>query len=293
MMIKVAQDGTTIQPRTQKEVKPWLPMVGDVPTRPGGDARLAFAEWLTRPENPFFARVAVNRIWANVMGRGIVDPVDDFHSTNPPSNAALLDFLADDFAAPRLRPQADPPADPQQPDLSAERRADIRRRRGGPAFRLGPDPPDRRRAAPRRHRPGDRGPRTVQRDARAGPSPSRCRPRPGWSSSRPSASPSARPPASASEGPSPRWPRRSSSSTARPSSAGSASDRNRLRRLIREGKADPEIVEECYLAALCRPPTETESTGPWPMSRSKADRAEAFEDVLWAILNAKEFLFQH
>ena len=98
MMIKVAAEGSMIQPLTLREMKPWLPLVGDAPVEAGGDARQHFADWLTRADNPFLARVAVNRIWAHVMGRGIVDPVDDFQAGNPPSNAALLDFLADDFA---------------------------------------------------------------------------------------------------------------------------------------------------------------------------------------------------
>ena len=49
------------------------------------------------PENPYFAKVIVNRVWAEIMGRGIVDPVDDLRATNPPSNGPLLDALADDF----------------------------------------------------------------------------------------------------------------------------------------------------------------------------------------------------
>ena len=61
------------------------------------DRRAVIADWLTQPDNPIFARVAVNRIWAEVMGQGIVDPVDDFPLANPPSNARLLDALANDF----------------------------------------------------------------------------------------------------------------------------------------------------------------------------------------------------
>jgi hypothetical protein len=70
-------------------------------TRPrsgaGIDPRLALAEWMGREENPFFARAAANRVWAELMGRGIVEPVDDFRASNPPSNEPLLDFLAGRF----------------------------------------------------------------------------------------------------------------------------------------------------------------------------------------------------
>ena len=49
---------------------------------------------MTAPDNPYFARVIVNRVWADLMGRGLVEPVDDFRDTNPPSNPELLDLLA-------------------------------------------------------------------------------------------------------------------------------------------------------------------------------------------------------
>ena len=52
---------------------------------------------MTAPDNPYFAKVMVNRVWADLMGRGIVDPVDDLRATNPPSNGPLLDALADGF----------------------------------------------------------------------------------------------------------------------------------------------------------------------------------------------------
>jgi hypothetical protein len=57
------------------------------------------ANWLAAPDNPFFARAQVNRIWLNLMGRGLVDPNDDFRVTNPPANPELLEYLTKDFAA--------------------------------------------------------------------------------------------------------------------------------------------------------------------------------------------------
>ena len=61
------------------------------------DPRRVLADWMTSPENPYFAKVAVNRVWADVMGRGLVEPIDDLRATNPPTNAPLLDALADRF----------------------------------------------------------------------------------------------------------------------------------------------------------------------------------------------------
>ena len=68
-----------------------------VPVR--GDRRAALAEWLTSPENPYFARAIVNRIWSYFTGRGIIDPVDDIRASNPAVNQPLLDALARDFVA--------------------------------------------------------------------------------------------------------------------------------------------------------------------------------------------------
>ena len=59
-----------------------------------------YAEWLTASDNPFFAKSTVNRVWSYFFGRGIIDPVDDIRASNPPSNPALLDALAKDFAKP-------------------------------------------------------------------------------------------------------------------------------------------------------------------------------------------------
>lgn len=68
----------------------------------GKDIREALARWMTRPDNPFFARAIVNRVWKHFMGRGLVEEVDDFRVTNPPANPALLDALAGDFVKNRF-----------------------------------------------------------------------------------------------------------------------------------------------------------------------------------------------
>src|SRR6185369_13451291 len=64
---------------------------------PDEDPRLALADWLTKPGNPFFARTLVNRYWKHFFGRGIVDPEDDMRDTNPASNKELLDALSKKF----------------------------------------------------------------------------------------------------------------------------------------------------------------------------------------------------
>jgi hypothetical protein len=93
----MAESGGVKHPLTGQEVLP-MPLLGNPLAIPAGkDPRAVLAEWVTAKDNPFFARVIVNRVWAELMGRGLVDPVDDLRDTNPPTSPALLDALADDF----------------------------------------------------------------------------------------------------------------------------------------------------------------------------------------------------
>jgi WD40 repeat protein len=85
-------------PVTGAPMTPRPPDGPELPNTAGTDPRRAFAEWLTDPENPHFARAAVNRVWAAFFGRGFVEPVDDFRISNPASNEELLSALAGDFA---------------------------------------------------------------------------------------------------------------------------------------------------------------------------------------------------
>jgi hypothetical protein len=96
-VVFVAPTGEVTQPRTSKTMKVHLLAKGDVDVPAAEDRRAVFAGWLTAPDNPFFAKSAVNRIWGHLLGRGLVEPVDDFRDSNPPSNAELLDALAKGF----------------------------------------------------------------------------------------------------------------------------------------------------------------------------------------------------
>ncbi len=90
----VAPQGDLIQPNTG-QVRPPTPLDG-TPLDPHdpGDRRQHLAQWLTSPQNPYFSRAIVNRVWANFMGPGLVEPVDDMRLTNPPSNPELLEALS-------------------------------------------------------------------------------------------------------------------------------------------------------------------------------------------------------
>jgi hypothetical protein len=88
-----------INPRTGRPLAPKLLGGPVLKVPPEQDPRQKLAGWMTRPDNPYFAKALCNRMWSYLMGRGLVDPVDDMRETNPPSNPELLDALAKDFVA--------------------------------------------------------------------------------------------------------------------------------------------------------------------------------------------------
>ncbi len=96
-VVFVERAGEVTQPRTGQKMNPRFPGSGEAKLEPGADRRAAFADWLTAPGNAFFAKSVSNRVWFHLMGKGIVDPVDDFRESNPAANDALLNALADDF----------------------------------------------------------------------------------------------------------------------------------------------------------------------------------------------------
>ena len=86
--------GEAKHPVTKKNVKPKFLGGAEPEIKKGTDRRNVVAEWITSPENPYFARNLANMVWAHFLGRGIVDEVDDVRVSNPAVNEALLDRLA-------------------------------------------------------------------------------------------------------------------------------------------------------------------------------------------------------
>ena len=97
-VVSVAAEGEVSHPTSGRVMPPWPIGPAEASARgDAGDRRVRFARWLTSASNRDFPRVEVNRIWAELFGRGLVDPVDDFRSSNPPANPELLDALAAEF----------------------------------------------------------------------------------------------------------------------------------------------------------------------------------------------------
>ncbi len=98
--------GAVEHPLTGESMPP-RPLFGEAPdVAKEDDPAMALADWMVADGGEYFAQVQVNRVWADLMGRGIVEPVDDLRSTNPPTNGPLLKALGDEFRQQRLRPEA-------------------------------------------------------------------------------------------------------------------------------------------------------------------------------------------
>ena len=90
----VAEKGDVTHPLTKAVMSPRVLLGEPLSVAPGEDPRERLAKWLASPTNPFFARAAANRLWAHLMGRGLVEPIDDMRETNPATNERLLAELA-------------------------------------------------------------------------------------------------------------------------------------------------------------------------------------------------------
>ncbi|MDX1928230.1 MAG: DUF1549 and DUF1553 domain-containing protein [Pirellulaceae bacterium] len=96
-VILVSTKGAVKHPVTSEVLKPHT-LFGETPEiEEGAEPRTSLADWMTSKGNDYFAKVQVNRVWAALMGRGLVEPVDDIRSTNPPTNPELFDALAKHF----------------------------------------------------------------------------------------------------------------------------------------------------------------------------------------------------
>jgi WD40 repeat protein len=289
-----APGGELKHPVTDEVMKPKAPDGPAEALDPKRDPREALAAWMTRPDNPFFARAAVNRVWAELMGRGIVHPIDDFRASNPPTNGPLLDALAKDFAAHGY-------------DLKHLIRTIMRSR----AYQLSSTPNDTNAGDTRnfsrhyRRRPSAEvlldvvSQVTGVREPLQGEAPDG-RGVQAWNYridsdfldafSRPN--PSADPPCERDAGGSVVQALHLMNSTRL---TGKLADPSGRAAALAGSQLGPrEIVEELYLAAYSRFPTPEEAEiAAGAFTRDGGTRQTATEDVLWALVNSAEFVFNH
>ncbi len=257
------------------------------------DPRQQLADWMTKPDNPYFARNFANRYWAALLGAGLVEPVDDMRATNPASLPALLDALSKDFVEYRfdvkhllrticnsrvyqLAPELNPPRDadgllftyrvPRR--LSAEVLLDaINQVTGATESFVGqpvgtraialPDPTIASHFLSTFGRPQRNNPCECARGSNT-----------------------------------------DLSQALHLANSSALHDKilsptGRLAERLKANRTDDEIVEELYLTALARRPTDEERLAVRETLAAGTPRDEAWQDILWALLNCSEFVFGH
>jgi len=256
------------------------------------DPRDKLVDWMVEPNNPYFARTLANRYWKHFLGRGLVEPEDDMRATNPPTNPELLDALAKHFA-----------------DSKYDLKKLVRAICTSNTYRLS--------AIPNEHNADDRQnysrflPRrlhaevlydaidavTLSKPAFKGvPAGTRAVQLPDNQFESYFLSVFGRPDfASACE-----CERGSDSSLAQALHRYNSVELakkvagDRLKQLVSDKRPADERLRDLYLIALSRPPSAEELAGVRAYLQARPnDQSAAYEDLLWAMLNTKEFLYNH
>ncbi len=290
-VVIVKTSGEASNPRTRKRMEP-TPLEGE-PTDHPLDRRIALADWLTAKDNGYFAKSTVNRYMSYLLGRGLVEPVDDLRSTNPPTNPELLDALAKHFAENNF-------------DLKQLIRIIMTSR----LYQLDSQPTEKNVLDQRfySHYHVKRLPAEPLLDAIDQVTGSRTKFKNLPQGTR------------ATELPDAEYPNYFLNTFAKPRRASvcecerspdenlvqalhtlngdtlttKLADKNgRIANLIKEKKPPENIVKELYQAALCRPPSDAELNISVEYAKESPTPQEGYEDLLWGLMNSKYFLFVH
>jgi hypothetical protein len=287
-------EGEVRHPKTGAVLLPRpLGASGPVAVPDGVDRRAVLAHWLTAPDNPWFARATVNRIWRHLFGRGLVEPADDVRATNPASNEEALVALAADLvqndydlkqtirvicnsATYQLSSEPNPTNRQDESQfshhlvrrLTAEQLLDALVQATGVAEKF----------------PG------VPLGARAAQLPD---------TSVPSyfldlfGRPARQLVCECERESMPNLTQTLHLMNGDDVNAKIRSPEGRLAKLLAGTGSDAEVVEELFLATLTRLPTKAETDRALAAIRTASARKEGFSDLLWALLNSRAFVFDH
>ncbi len=294
MFIYTAAGSGVTQPRTGERMQPWLPGEGSLTVAEGDDGRERLVDWLVDPGNPFFARIEANRIWSGCFARGIVDPIDDFRDSNPPANGPLLDALTDAFIK-----------------SGFDRKALLRLILSSRTYQASVATTESNAADTRAF--SHQLPRLLAAEPLLDAI--------GQVTGVPETFAGLPAETKATQLPAPDvadvefleifgQPQRSTVCACERTSDSNlgmaiamfngelmhqklGSEANRFRRGLAAGRSVEELIEELYLAAVCRVPDDAEMAAARAHVETRESPAEGLEDVCWALLNTDEFLFQH
>lgn len=302
-IVYIGEAKPVTNPRTGAPAKPrFLGENSAISAAENQDELAALAWWMTSAANPFFARVQVNRIWYHLMGRGIVEPLDDFRASNPPSHPELLEALASDFIEHGFDPRhairtvmnsrtyqlSSAPNETNLEDetnfsravprrLTAEQLVDCQSRALGQPVRLGGYPLGTRAvqmagALPERRRGGDQ--LEVDQFFAIFGKPPRLLPTECERSCEPAMGQAFQ----MMNGPM--------------LNELLASETNCFATLLASGRPDDEILDDLWWRCLSRAPAQAELAAAGKHLATSSDRRAALEDITWGLLNSKEFLFR-
>ncbi len=301
-VVFIAKTGEVKNPRTGKAASPKFLGAEKPKVTDHHDELQALADWIASPKNPFFARTQVNRIWFHLLGRGLVDPVDDFRATNPATHPALLEALAQDFVEHKFDLQylirtimnsrayqlsSEPNATNADDELNyshntirrltAEQLIDCQAQVAGVPLKLNGLPEMQRVAQLPGALPQKRRSEVsvgIEQFLKVFGKPQRLL--------------------------------TSECERSNETTLGQAfqlvsgptvnelitSPNNRLAKLLASGKANHEVIEELYWTALTRAPAASELQKAYAHLDAAKDRRSGLEDLLWSLLNAKEFILR-
>jgi hypothetical protein len=294
--VAAAKIGSLPDPGTNKPLPARALGGPEIKFEKGQDPRAALFDWMRSPDNPFFARSFVNRVWGHYFGVGLVEPVDNFSLANPPSNPQLLDALARDFIDHKYdirfiertvlnsrayqlssatnatnRLDRNNFAHSYVRPMMAEAVVDVLNAALGSPENFGPDAPPNCRAveigASRLQNSNlgyvlrifGRPPRTTACDCERAMEPAL--PQKLFLMTNPTIQ--------------------------------AKIQKGRLQQLLASKMSDDEVLEELFLATLSRPPREADRLRFATYREGRRDRQELFADCLWALVNTREFVLNH
>ena len=290
-VVIVKTSGEVSNPKTGKRMSP-TPLEGESTDHPL-DRRIALAEWLSSPDNDYFAKSIVNRYVSYLLGRGLVDPVDDLRSTNPPTNPQLMNALAQHFIdsgfnlkqliraimVSRLYQLSSTPTEQNASDHRFYSHYMVKRLAAEPLL----DAIDQVTESATKFKNLPPGTRAIELPDAEYPNyflntfakPKR---------------------ASVCE--CERTPDQNLSQALHIVNGDILTDKladanGRVARLLKEKKSHEETVTELYQAALCRMPSDAEVALSSEFLKEAPTPQEGYEDLLWSLIVSKQFLFVH
>lgn len=288
-VVIIRTGGDVRQPRTGKVMSP-KPLDADPVDHPL-DRRIALAEWMTSPQNQAFAKATVNRYVSNLLGRGLVEPVDDMRATNPPTNPALLQALSDDFVrsgfnlkhlvrtvmVSRLYQLDSQPTAQNASDSRFYSHFEVKRLTAEPLL----DAIDHAAATTTKFKNLPLGTRAIEiPDAEY----------PDYFLNT-FAKPRRTSVCECERSPDANLAQALHTLNGDILSVKIATTTGRVAKLLAEKKTHAEIVTDLYFATLCRAPSAAEITAAEKLLTEYATPKECYEDLLWALINSKAFLF--